>query len=48
MPSNVAERQVDLSQQQEPDLGHAEQNEGRRLDEEVGEVVRRQKTELRK
>ena len=37
---DIADREVDLRQDQNPDLGRSEQDVGRRLDEQIDEVAR--------
>src|ERR1700722_19045944 len=40
------EREVDLAEQQEPDLRHAEKDEDGRLNEEVSEILRMQEDRI--
>jgi hypothetical protein len=40
---HVADRKVDITQQQKPDFGHAQKNVGRGLDEQVDQVSGREK-----
>ena len=45
---DVARREVDLAQQQDPDLGHGQQHVHRALDEEVDQVAGREEVRVQR